>query len=47
MVGYHYMFLIFKYFEVHPNLNVVVSVIPNVIWAVAIYPNVYNICKSD
>jgi len=42
MVSYHYMFLILKYFEVYPNLNKVVSISPNLIWAVAIYPYVYN-----
>jgi len=42
MVGYHHMFLILLYFEVYPNLNEVVSISPNFIWAVAIYPNVYN-----
>jgi len=47
MVGYHYMFLIFTYLEVYPNLNELVSISPNFIWAVAIYPNVYNICKSE
>jgi len=35
------MFLIIKYFEVYPNLNEVVSISPYVIWAVALYPNVY------
>ena len=47
MVGYRYMFLILQYFEDYPNLNEVVSINPNLIWAVAIYPNVYNICKSE
>ena len=42
MVGYHYMLLILKYFKVYPNLNEVVSTSPNLIWAVAIYPNVYH-----
>jgi len=42
MVGYHYMFLILKCFEVYPNLNEVVSISLNLIWAVAICPNVYN-----
>jgi len=42
MVDYHYRFLIFKYFKVYPNLNEVVSISPNLIGAVAIYPNVYN-----
>jgi len=46
MMGYHYMFLILQYFKVYPNLNEVVSINANLIWAVAIYPNVYNICKS-
>jgi len=36
------MFLILKYFEVYPNLNNVVSLGPNLIWVVAIYPNVSN-----
>jgi len=47
MVGYHYIFLIFKYFEVYPDLNEVVSVSSNLIWAVAIFPNVYNTCNSE
>jgi len=25
MVGYHYMFLILKYFEVYPNVNEVIQ----------------------
>jgi len=43
------MFQILKYFEVYPNLNEVVSINPNLIWAVVIYPNAYNInmCKSE
>jgi len=28
MVSYHYMFLIFKYFEVYPDFNEVVSISP-------------------
>jgi len=47
MVGYHCMILILQYFEVYPHLNEVVSINPNLIWAAAIYPNVYNICKSE
>jgi len=47
MMGYLCMFPILQHFEVYPNLNEVVSVGPNLIWAVAIYPNVYNICKSE
>jgi len=47
MVGFHYMFLILQYFEVYPNFNEIVSVKPNLIWAVRINPNVYNICKSE
>ena len=42
MVSYHCLFLILKYFEVYPNLNEVVSMSPNLIWAVAIYLNVYT-----
>ena len=44
MVSYHHMFLILKYFEVYLNLNEIVSpkTSPNLIWAVAIYPNIYN-----
>jgi len=42
MVSYHCLFLILKYFEVYPNLNEVVSISPNLIWAVAIYLNVYT-----
>jgi len=41
------MFLIFKYFDVYQNVNEVVLISPNLIWAVAFYPNVYNICKSE
>jgi len=29
MVGYHYMFIILKYFKVYPNLNEVVSISPS------------------
>jgi len=47
MVGYQCMFLVLKYFEVYPNLNEVVSISLNLIWAVASYQNVYNICKSE
>jgi len=47
MVGYHYKFLILQCFEVYPNLNEVVSSNRNLIWAVAIYPNVFNIRKSE
>jgi len=36
------MFLILKYFEVYPNLYDITSISPNLIWAVAIHPNVYN-----
>jgi len=28
-------------------LKEVVSIGSNLIWAVAIYPNIYNICKSE
>jgi len=28
-------------------LNEVVSVVPNLIWAVAISPNIYYVCKSE
>ena len=42
MVGDHHMFLILKRFEVYPNFNEVVPISPNLIWAVAIYPNVPN-----
>jgi len=31
MVGYHYMLLNLKYFEVYPNFNEVVSISPNLI----------------
>jgi len=43
-MGYLHMFLILKYFHVYPNLNEVISISPqtNLIWAVGIYPNVYN-----
>jgi len=47
MVGYHYKFIILQYFEFYPNLNEVGSVNANLIWIVAIYPNFYNICKSE
>jgi len=40
MMSCHYMFLILQYFEVYPILNEVVSINPNLIWAVAIHPNV-------
>jgi len=46
MVVYHYMFLIFKYFKVYPILNGVVSISPNVISAVGIYP-IKITCKSE
>jgi len=35
------MFLIVQYFKVYSNLNEVFSINPNLIWVVAIYPNVY------
>jgi len=43
-MSYLRMFLILKYFHVYPNLNEVISISPktNLIWAVAIYSNVYN-----
>jgi len=41
------MFLIFEYIYLYPDLNEVVSIGPNLTWAVGIYPNVYNICKSE
>ena len=41
------MFLIFKCFLLYPNLNEVVSIGPNLSWALVICPNVYNICKSE
>jgi len=47
MVGYHYKFIILQYFEFYSNLNEVGSVNANLIWIVAIYPNFYNICKSE
>jgi len=49
MVDYHYMFLIFKCFWLYPNLNEVVSIGSNLIWAVVICPNIYNnlVCKSE
>jgi len=47
MVVYHYMFLILQYFKVYPYLNEIVFINPNLIWDVAIYPNFYDICKSE
>jgi len=47
MVGYHCIFLILQYLQVYPNLNELVSIHPNLIWAVAIQSNVYSIRKSE
>jgi len=47
MVGYHYMFLILKRFLLYPNFNEVVLIVPNLIWAVVIRSNIYNIYKSE
>jgi len=47
MVSYHCMFLIFKCFQLYPNLNEVVSIGPNLICVVVICPNIYNICNLN
>jgi len=45
MVSFHYTFLILKYFYLYPNLNEVVSIDPNLIWALVICPHIYDICR--
>jgi len=47
IVGYHYMFLILKCFWLYSNLNEVVSVGSNLIRAVVIWPNIYNIPRMQ
>jgi len=41
------MFLIFKCYFVYPNFNEVVSIGSNLIWTVAICPNIYNISRGE
>jgi len=47
MVSYHYMFLTFKCFLVYPDLNEVVSIGSNLIWAVVTCPNIYNMSRMQ
>jgi len=47
MVAYQNMFVIIKCFYLHPNLNEVVSIGSNLIWAAVICPNIFTTSRMQ